>query len=321
LKELAVLLRPLFLAVFLAYIVMPLQHRLRQRTHGIASFIGLAAATLFVLLIGSLLTYSSIVDLNQELPRLLQRGRELFGQGRDYVEARWPALARAFLETGPFEEQATAQLKETVSSLANLTAGVLLEALEVAFYLVFLLHEARHFSSRIENGFENKRAEQILAVVGRINAAMASYLKVKVRANLVLALPLASVLWAFGTKFIFLWAVLFFLSNFIPYFGSILACTLAALYAFLQLDWGWQPFAVAVLLFAVRTAVTDFLEPAMTGKAINLSPLVILAALSFWSLCWGLTGMLLAVPLTVMFKIILENVDPARPFARMLAET
>jgi AI-2 transport protein TqsA len=58
----------------------------------------------------------------------------------------------------------------------------------------------------------------------------------------------------------------------------------------------------------------------MTGKAVNLSPLVILAALSFWGLCWGLTGMVLAVPLTVMLKIILENTAFTRPVAKLLAE-
>jgi predicted PurR-regulated permease PerM len=95
---------------------------------------------------------------------------------------------------------------------------------------------------------------------------------------------------------------------------------LASAFAFVQLDFGWRPVVVAVSLLALRTLATDLLEPAITGKAVNLSPLVILASLSFWSLCWGLTGMLLAVPLTVMFKIILENVTPARPVAKMMTE-
>jgi len=58
----------------------------------------------------------------------------------------------------------------------------------------------------------------------------------------------------------------------------------------------------------------------MTGKAVNLSPLVVLIALSFWGLCWGLIGMVLAVPLTAMLKIILESWPSTRPIARLMGE-
>ena len=58
----------------------------------------------------------------------------------------------------------------------------------------------------------------------------------------------------------------------------------------------------------------------MTGKAVNLSPVIILVSLSFWWLCWGFTGMILAVPLTVLVKIILENIVFTRPLARLMAE-
>ena len=66
--------------------------------------------------------------------------------------------------------------------------------------------------------------------------------------------------------------------------------------------------------------INNFIEPTLTARAVDLSPLVVLVALSFWSLSWGLTGMVLAVPLTVMLKIIWENVPITRPLARLMAE-
>jgi len=56
----------------------------------------------------------------------------------------------------------------------------------------------------------------------------------------------------------------------------------------------------------------------MTGKAVDLSPLVVLIALSFWGLCWGLVGMVLAVPLTAVLKIILGNTPSTRPIAELM---
>jgi AI-2 transport protein TqsA len=159
-----------------------------------------------------------------------------------------------------------------------------------------------------------------LAVVRNINDAMAGYLRVKVKASLVLAIPATVVLWAFGVEFALMWGVLTFLLNFIPYLGSLIACGAPILLAFLQMDSLGRPAVVAGLLISIHTLSAYVVEPAMTGKAVGLSPVVILVALSFWGLCWGLTGMLLAVPLTVMMKIILDNVELTRPLARLMAE-
>jgi AI-2 transport protein TqsA len=320
LKELAPLLRPLFLAVFLAYVILPVRLALQRRSRGTASFVVLAIVALSLLFAVALLIYSSVVEFNRELPHLIDRSHQIFDELRDYVKTRVPAAADFTSGTSQIEERIADTVKDSVASVANVTVGVVLELLEIAFYLVFLLFEAGHFSERIRTSFPEPRAEQILTVVGQINQAMTSFLIVKVKASLVLAIPAAILLWLLGVKFAFLWGVLFFFGNFIPYFGSIVVCLLASAFAFVELDFGWKPIVVAVSLFTVRTLATDLLEPAITGKAVNLSPLIILASLSFWSLCWGLTGMLLAVPLTVMFKIILENVAAARPVAKLMTE-
>jgi AI-2 transport protein TqsA len=194
----------------------------------------------------------------------------------------------------------------------------LVEGLEVVFYLVLILFEARRLPQRMRYAFPDEQAEHILATVGSINAAIASYLKVKVKVNIVLAVPVMLVLWIFGVRFVVLWGALTFLANFVPYLGSIVACSLPILFAFLDVDFGWHQVAVAVLLVAIHGSSAYLVEPAMTGKALDLSPLVVLIALSFWGLCWGLTGMILAVPLTAMLKIILENAPSTRPIALLM---
>ena len=62
----------------------------------------------------------------------------------------------------------------------------------------------------------------------------------------------------------------------------------------------------------------NFVEPRLTAHAVDLNPLVVLVALAFWGLCWGVVGMVLAVPLTVMLKIVFENIGLTLPLARTL---
>jgi AI-2 transport protein TqsA len=134
-----------------------------------------------------------------------------------------------------------------------------------------------------------------------------------------LATPVTLVLWVCGVKFPLFWGVLTFLCNFVPYLGSIVAVTLPLTFAFLDTSTTW-PLAAAIGVLACHMTVSYVVEPTITSRAVGLSPLVILFSLAFWGQCWGLIGAFLAVPMTVMVKIVLENMEFTRPFAELLGD-
>jgi AI-2 transport protein TqsA len=321
LRELAGLLRPLAFAVFLAYVILPIHLRLRQSVPPLVSVVLMLGGSLGLLFLLVLLIQGSVAQLNAELPELNRRALAL----TDWVKSYWADhlpwwLANLFPQSDPAESHGLNLLRQAVGAVANAAASALTGALVVGFYLLFILLEAAKVPQRIRNGFGEQRASEILQVVGNINEAIASYLRVKVLASAILALPVTIVLWALGVKFALLWGVLTFLCNFIPYIGSVVAYTLPVVFGFLQLAPAWQSFAAAGLLLAIHMVTAYVTEPSMTGRAVGLSPLIILLSLAFWGQCWGLIGMLLAVPLTVVLKIILENVPLTRPVGKLLAD-
>ena len=318
LKELAPILRPLLLAVFLAYVILPVGVYVKGHVRGgigqLAVLVGVCLAFAGL----AVLAYGDIVGLSYQFPHLHERMKEIFAEATAYTRDHIPQLADAISGTARAEEIGSSRLQQTLESLANTTAGVFIEAIQVGFFLVLILLEARRFHLRMRTAFANEQAERILAMAGNINAAIASYLKAKVRVNIALAVPAMLVLWLFGIKFVVLWGALTFLANFVPYLGSLVACTLPIVFGFLDLGVGWQSVAAALLLVAVHLSSAYLVEPAMTGKAVDLSPLVVLIALSLWGLCWGLVGMVLAVPLTAMLKIVLQNAPSTWPIARLM---
>jgi AI-2 transport protein TqsA len=321
LKEFAPLLRPLLLAVFLCYIVLPSHRRLTRHISPVASLAVLAGVSVGLLVLFGLEILGSATRLSQDMPRLIGRAQAILHDAERYYHDHLPPwLAGEAEDVARGQAQTADRLKAAAAALAAAAADTLTEAVLVGIYLVFFLMEAGRVPRRIQSAFSGEQPERILAVVRNINDAMAGYLRVKVKASLVLAVPATVVLWAFGVEFALMWGVLTFLLNFIPYLGSIISCGAPILLAFLQMDSLGRPAVVAGLLISIHTLSAYVVEPAMTGKAVGLSPVVILVALSFWGLCWGLTGMLLAVPLTVMMKIILENVALTRPLARLMAE-
>jgi AI-2 transport protein TqsA len=321
LKELAPLLRPLILAVFLAYTILPVHHRLSQWVPSRLAAPLLALLAAVAVLGMAVLDYENLVALRAELPRLIDRARELVEGVRAWGRHHLPAwVFELASDRGRAEADTVARLKAIASVLVNAAAGFLAEALVVGFYVIFLLIEAHHFPRRVQAGFGPEQAERVLGIVRSINRAMAAYLRAKAIASLVTALPVVAILWAFGVPYPGMWGILAFVGNFIPYVGSLVALVLPVLLAFLELEPIWRPLAVLVLLVLVQVVTNNIVEPRLTAQAVDLSPLVVLVALAFWSLCWGLVGMVLAVPLTVMLKIVCENIALTRPLARLMAQ-
>jgi len=317
LRELAPLLRPLLLAVFLAYIILPVQARLARRTSSVIASLLLGIAVIGGLYCLGWLTYRSAIELTDDLPEYTDRAQRALTRLREWVQ-HWPWLGGLVNAAGPNADSAS-RLRMIAAAIAGVMGDVLGEILVVAVYLLFLLLDAARFPDRVRRGFSSDRADNVLAMVASINNGIASYLKVKVLASVLLAVPAALILALFGVKFALLWGVLTFLFNFIPYIGSVFACLMPIVLAFLQLDLGWQPIAVAALLIADHGLSGYVVEPSLTGRAVNLSPLAILLALGFWGLCWGLVGLLLAVPLTVMLKIVLEHLPSTQPIAALMS--
>lgn len=318
LDRLAVLLRPLLVAVFLAYILMPYHSRLRRHVSGATSLVLLGSATAGVLLAVALAVYGSVLGLSDELPRLQTRAVEMAHEIEAEVAAQAPWLADGPADRKKAEARLAAQAAALAQPVLGAAADAILEACVIGLYLLFLLMEASRLPERVRHAYPPDRAEEILQVAGEVNAAVISYLRAKVKSSLVLAVPVGLVLWALGVRFALLWAVLTFLCNFIPYIGSVVAYTLPTGFACLQFGLGWQPAVVAVGLLTCHLLSASVVEPMILGKAVGLSPLVILGSLAFWGLLWGIPGMFLAVPLTAVAVIVMGHFAFTRPFARML---
>jgi predicted PurR-regulated permease PerM len=122
-----------------------------------------------------------------------------------------------------------------------------------------------------------------------------------------------------GVDFPILWGVLAFLLNFIPNIGSTIAAIPAVMLALVQLG---LPSAIVttVSYVAINGVIGNFIEPRILGKSLGLSPLVVLISLIFWGWALGTVGMLLAIPLTILLKIIFDNREETKYFGLILGD-
>ena len=122
-----------------------------------------------------------------------------------------------------------------------------------------------------------------------------------------------------GVDFAGFWAVMVFFFYYIPTVGSIMAIIAPALLTLIQFD-SLTPFLIVLLVFgSIQVVTANVIEPAIMGRSLNLSPLVVIVSLVVWGTIWGVVGMFLCVPIMVVALIVLAQFEATRPVAVLLS--
>lgn len=157
-------------------------------------------------------------------------------------------------------------------------------------------------------------------VYADVIAKIRRYIITKTAVSTVTGVLVWLVLAAFKLKLAVVFGLLAFLLNFIPSIGSIIATLLPIPIAVAQFQGSpWMIILVIAIPGAIQMTIGNGIEPKIMGTGLNLHPIVILLALSFWGLIWGPVGMFLSVPITAMIRIVLMQVETLRPFGMLMA--
>jgi predicted PurR-regulated permease PerM len=317
LRTFATVLQQLLVAMLLAYLILPLHHALvRRGVPYLVSCVTILGGTLVAIVaLGSLL-YDSAGGVAAKLPDYQKNLVRMVRQVAERIPGvDGDALQKAIIRETPEVGQTVHMVLKAVGSVFGFTAN----AFVVLIYLVFLLAESSTFRLRLEKAYGHEQAGHVLTIIARINGSIAQYLAVKTAMGLVAGVFTTVLLLLFKVDYAPLWGVLAFLLNYIPYLGSIVAVILPVLLSLVQLADLGVTLLILLALLAMQNGIGYVIEPRIAGRKLDLSPLVILLALAFWGTLWGLVGMILAVPLVVVAKIVLENVPTTRPIAALLS--
>lgn len=154
---------------------------------------------------------------------------------------------------------------------------------------------------------KHEKEEKLAATFKEINEQIKKYIISKIAVNLSAAVVVTIMLSLFGVDFPIIWGLFVFLFNFIPTIGSAIALVLPALMVLIQFGSIGYAVLIALIIGIIQTLCFNIIEPSVIGKKLNLNPLLILLSVLLWGYIWGITGMILSVPLTAIIKIIISN--------------
>jgi len=121
-----------------------------------------------------------------------------------------------------------------------------------------------------------------------------------------------------GLDFALGWSVIQFVMNFIPTLGSIVTGVGISLFALIQFWPNPGPIILIIAIILMINIITSILDPKVIGEHVGISPFVVLVSLGIWSWLWGFAGMVLAVPMTVIIRIICENIPLLEPISILI---
>jgi predicted PurR-regulated permease PerM len=305
---------PLAFALFILAIVWPLQERLETlMPKGVALFLTLSITVLVMLVLASMIAWS-LSAVGDWLLNNVQRFQALYLQATKWLEEQGIFVAGILAER--FDVIWLVRLFQEIAKRLNRLAGF---AILVFVFLMMALLEVEQFRQRLASLDSGGTGAKLINAISEIAAKFRRYMLVRT----LLSLLTGFAIWAFallaGLEPAIAWGLLAFALNYIPFIGSFVATLLPALFAVAQLE-TWQAVIIVFIgLAAIQFVIGNYIEPLAAGAALSISPLVVVFAVFFWGLLWGIPGALIGVPIMLTIIAICAAFPSSRWVATLLS--
>ena len=308
---------PLAVAVMLWYVINALSRNYARIIPWVEAK-NWFTTTLSILSIGLFIMFAvdmvqnNIEDVSSKVPVYSENFRELIQN----------LVTRFNLKTVPNVSEMVSgiEISPIISTLVSSVGGIIGNISIVLFYVLFMLLEQGTFTRKIEAIFPDAHQRgSVMSILSHAQEDIQTYLWIKTLTSSLTGIVSYVVLLAVGVDFAGFWAFTIFLLNYIPTIGSIIATLFPAVLALIQFDTLLPFVLVLVGVGAVQLMVGNLLEPKLMGNSLNVSPFVVLMSLTLWGSIWGIAGMFLSVPITVMMLIVFAHFERTRYIAILLS--
>jgi len=312
---LADILTPLALAMFLAVMIDGFARVLRHRLPRLSR-----SAALPVAVVLSILLFFGAAFVIADNATSFVAQATTYGPRLNALIARVAAMMG--IDVPPTVGQLFLQLNPTryLGDVAKALQGFASNALFILIYLGFILASRRGFERKIVGLFPNRdeRQDSIDAFI-RIRDGVEQYLWVQTVTGLMIAVGSWLAMAVIGLDNAVFWAFLIFIASYIPVVGGLVGILAPPIFALVEFDSYWPAVILLGVLQSIQFVVGNVVLPRMQGRSLNMDPVVVLLALAFWGKIWGVAGMFLSTPLTVMMMVILAQFSGTRWVAVLLS--
>ena len=318
LKILSFILIPLVFSMFIALLFLPLMRWLNKKH---------VPKTLSIIIV--ILIIAGVLKVGGELIQLSSREilapeNDIFDKAKAKIMDLIASVETLFgVQLLEGENAVSNFLKKdssvkNVGSILGFVGNTISMTLMTAFFAILWLAESINFQKLLNSTILKKEYASIKAFM-KIEKDLITFIKVKFFVSLFTGIGISLACVFFGVSFPIFWGLFAFVINFVQMIGSFVSVILLTLFALIEIESMSTLLFFALSITGVQALFGGVLEPVMMGKSFSINIITILVMLMLWGYIWGIPGMIMAIPLTVFIKIIMEQFPKTKLIAHLIS--
>jgi len=314
LKILSFIFIPLIFSMFIALLFLPMMRWLERRK--IPKLISIL--TILILVTGGLKIGVELIQLSSK--EILANNTEFLSKAEPKIEHLKTYLYDSFGIEIQSNKDVIAQFfqKENLGTTIGFLRTFLTTLLMTAFFVVLWLAESINVHKLLNNTLLKQKYTSVKAFM-KIEGDLIKFIKVKFLVSALTGIFTGLMCVFFDVSFPIFWGLFAFAINFVQMVGSFISVILLSIFAFVELDTSSTLLFFVVAISLVQITFGAILEPIFMGKSFSINIIAVLVMLMFWGFLWGIPGLIMAIPITVFLKIILEQFSGTKVIASLLS--
>ena len=208
--------------------------------------------------------------------------------------------------------------KENIGTTFDIIRKFITMLLMTAFFVVLWLAESINVHDVLDKIILKGRYASIRAF-RKIERDLITFIKVKVLVSFLTGVGTGVACYFFDVSFPIFWGIFAFFINFVQMVGSFICVILLSIFAFIELETSSVLLFFTLSIAAVQILFGAILEPIFMGKSFAINIIAVLVMLMFWGYLWGIPGLIMAIPITVFLKIILEQFPSTKKLSSIIS--
>ncbi len=314
LKILSFIFIPLVFSMFIALLFLPLMRWLNKRK--VPKFVSVIFVIL--LIVGGLKIGVEVIQLSSK--QIMTSDTAFFDKAEIKLSNLMIYLEDTFGVEFQKDKNILSQfiLKEKIGTTVVFLRKFLTMILMTVFFIVLWLAESINIHKVLNNTILKKKYTSIKTFM-KIEKDLNTFIKVKFLVSLLTGIGTGLACLFFDVSFPIFWGLFAFAINFVQMVGSFISVILLSLFAFVELELASTLLFFTISITGVQVLFGAILEPIFMGKSFSINIITILVMLMFWGYLWGVSGLIMAIPITVFIKIILEQFPGTRKVADLFS--
>ncbi len=316
------ILKPIAFSVLFAVMLYPLCLRLER--WGVYRVLSIVVCQILLTTVIAVLIYlasAQIADFDEEIPKLTQKATVWTGKLQTYISENYHLSKRKQLSES--KKYLNDGIKSGASLLTNTlatTTSTLTSAALVPLFVFFLLFYRDFFRAFIYQLFDIKHKRRVNEGIRRIYDVVQSYLVGLVLVIFIVGLLNSAGLLLLGIDYAIFFGFFAAFLLLIPYIGLLIGAILPALMVLITKDSPMYALGVLGIFGVVQVLEANFITPLIVGSKVSVNPLAAMITLILGGQLWGIAGLILALPVTAIIKVVFDLIDSLKPFGYLLGE-